>query len=117
NPRVDSPGRGRTLSRLSAVIACAVLAAMTGSPVRAATIATDLGTLPGGNFSEAYGINAVGQVAGFSTKAGGAVHAVLWTVATSAALRGRAIDLGTQPGGSFSQAFGINAVGQVIGRA
>lgn len=36
----------------------------------------DLGALPGGNFSQAAGINNRGQVAGFSSNP---PHAVLWT--------------------------------------
>jgi uncharacterized membrane protein len=35
---------------------------------------TNLGTLPGDNFSEAVGINESGQIAGNST-----LHAILWT--------------------------------------
>jgi probable HAF family extracellular repeat protein len=41
----------------------------------------DLGTLPGGDFSEARGINNRGQVAGWSTTASGYDHAVLWGTA------------------------------------
>lgn len=38
----------------------------------------DLGTLPGGTISQAYGINNYGQVVGYSTGADGWEHAVLW---------------------------------------
>jgi probable HAF family extracellular repeat protein len=39
----------------------------------------DLGTLPGGNFSDATGINERGQVVGVANTASGAVRAALWT--------------------------------------
>jgi len=72
----------------------------------------DLGTLPGGSFSEATGINGLGQVAGVSTTATGAVHAVRWTVTPA---RVTVQDLGTLPGGSSSISFAINDRGQVAG--
>jgi probable HAF family extracellular repeat protein len=67
---------------------------------------TDLGTL-GGSFSLARGINARGQVAGYSTVASGRTHAFLWQDGTM-------IDLGTL-GGPASLAMGINADGRVVG--
>ena len=39
----------------------------------------DLGTLPGGSQSWAYGVNDLGQVVGSSTNETGDLHAVLWT--------------------------------------
>lgn len=39
----------------------------------------DLGTLPGGSFSQAYGLNNQGHVGGDSATAAGAIHATLWT--------------------------------------
>jgi probable HAF family extracellular repeat protein len=69
---------------------------------------TDLGTLPGGDFSVAHDINSRGQVVGFSETASGGFHAFLWE-------DGRMTDLGTLPGGFESVAHGINARGQVVG--
>ena len=73
---------------------------------------TDLGTFPGGSYSYANGINAGGQVIGYSEVPGGDEHAFR-TTATGGI--DAASDLGTLPGGSYSYANGINASGQVVG--
>ena len=65
----------------------------------------DLGTL-GGRESYAYGINASGQVVGYSSLPDGSIHAFLWT-------NGVMKDLGTLGGNSY--AYGINDVGQIVG--
>lgn len=71
---------------------------------------TDLGSLGGAN-SFAYGINAFGQVAGYSdTAAAGQQHAFI-TGANGSGMR----DLGTLTGYANSFASGINASGQVVG--
>lgn len=81
----------------------------------------DLGTLPGGSFSAATGINRRGQVAGFShvdTPAGPPFpfdveqHGFFWE-------NGVMIDLGTLPGtsGPYSSATGINNHGEIAGYA
>jgi probable HAF family extracellular repeat protein len=64
----------------------------------------DLGTLPGGTFSQASFVNNDGLVTGVATVADGTQHAVLWK-------GGRIVDIG-KPGGSNSEAFGINQRGQ-----
>lgn len=69
----------------------------------------DLGTLPGGNFSQPFVITNNGVVSGSSNLPDNSQHAVLW-------YRGRTTDLGTL-GGSNSIAFGVNAYGQVAGEA
>ena len=105
------------LSPLKGVLVCVVVALLMGAqPVlgqpggaRELSI-TDLGTLPGGDESEARGINARGQVVGFSETASGEFHAFLWE-------DGRMTDLGTLPGGTSSSAFGINSRGQVVGES
>ena len=80
-------------------------------------ILSDLGTLPDGDNSVAFGINARTQTIGQSENglinplAGGAENrAVLWEK------DGQIIDLGTL-GGNDSAAFAINARGQIVGGA
>ena len=67
---------------------------------------TDLGTF-GGNFSQAFGINASGQVTGWASTTGGERHAFLYD--------GSMHDLGTFIGFN-SAGYGINAGGQVTGQ-
>ncbi len=76
-------------------------------PAPGATQPTDLGTL-GGGYSEAFAVNASGQVVGTSATASDERHAFLWT-----AERGMR-DLGTL-GGSSSTARDINQRGEVVG--
>jgi hypothetical protein len=70
----------------------------------------DLGTLPGGDFSQALGNNDAGDIVGISTSTGGS-RAVLWTS------RAGIQDLNTLiPPSPFvlTQAVGINNVGMII---
>jgi len=69
----------------------------------------DLSTLPGDRFSRALGINASGQVVGYSFTDFTARHAFLWDAVSGMQ------DLGTLPGGTQSYATGINNSGQVVG--
>ena len=71
---------------------------------------TDLGTLPGGTYSVAMGINARGDIVGVADTSGSANHAFLYA-------NGAMQDLGTLPGGVFSEALGINDKGDVVGDA
>ena len=70
----------------------------------------DLGTLPGGTFSFAYGLNNLGDVVGLSDTPDGCCHATLWPHA------GGVKDLGTL-GGTLSIAFAINDVGMIAGQS
>ena len=63
---------------------------------------------PGGTISEAWGLNDVGQVVGYSLTTGNvAQHAFMWEGSTIT-------DLGTL-GGTDSRAWAINDAGQVVG--
>ncbi len=87
-------------------------ASFNDGPVHAALYSggelTDLGTLPGGDFSEAVAINVSADIVGYSTLPGGLTHATLWS-------NGQIFDLGTLPGGATSSASGINDAGQITG--
>src|SRR6266550_3577862 len=79
---------------------------------------TDLGTLPVGSGSAAFGINDLGQVVGCSyTDFCGPTSgsAFLWTPDVPNGTTGSMINLGTLPGASGSEASGINNGGQVVG--
>ena len=92
----------------------AALVTLTAPPGVAAPAAPqihDLGTLPGGSFSEANDINNRGWVVGTSGQASGEGlgHGFLWR-------SGRMLDLGTL-GGQESRANAINNRGWVVGAA
>jgi probable HAF family extracellular repeat protein len=70
---------------------------------------TDLGSLSGGDFSQAFDINNSGQVTGSANYSPTQSHAFLWT-------NGTMTDLGTL-GGVASFGFSINGGGQVVGFA
>lgn len=70
----------------------------------------DLGTLPGGTFSTADGINDSGQAVGWSTTNGQNVpHGFRWTQAQGMT------DLGTLSGGTYSYAIAITKNGVICG--
>ena len=70
---------------------------------------TSLGTLKGGNWSEAHDINSSGQIAGYwGNVITGPWKAFLWE-------NGEMIDLGPSIGGANNQAFGINESGAITG--
>lgn len=73
----------------------------------------DLGSL-GGPRVEAWGINDAGQVVGSARLPGGppnVTHAFVWSAASGMT------DLGALPGGSFAQAYAINALGVLVGES
>jgi probable HAF family extracellular repeat protein len=90
---------------LSVVLALALPA---GAQVQYKVI--DLGTLPGGNISNAYGVNDHGQVVGVSNGSPSVTHAFLWTKSTGMK------DLGTF-GVNVSWAQAINDSVQIVGQA
>ena len=72
---------------------------------------TDLGTLPGGSESYAFGINNNGQVVGEAETASGVQHAFLYSNGTMTDLN----NLIPTPYNYESAATGINDSGQVVG--
>jgi probable HAF family extracellular repeat protein len=69
----------------------------------------DLGTLAGGNASEAFGINNFGAIVGYSNSSDG-VRAFVW------APDGKQMQgLAPLAGGEFSKAFAINDTGLIVG--
>lgn len=70
----------------------------------------DLGTLPGGSWSAAYGINNAGTVVGYADIGNGMFRGFIWTPA------GGRVELGTF-GGRNSYATGVNSSGEVVGHA
>jgi probable HAF family extracellular repeat protein len=95
---------------LTSIAAGSLLAAFAIAETPRYTV-TDLGTLPGGTFSQAFFVSDNGLVTGLSTVADGTQHAVLW-------YKGRIIDI-AKPGlgGPNSAAFGINESGQALVQA
>jgi probable HAF family extracellular repeat protein len=100
--------------RLTSALWCAlVLILFLAGPLAAAPryYYQDLGVLPGGDQSYAYGLNNVGQVVGEANlhPSGGATHAFL-------KIPGQPMqDLGVMETGGGSKANGINDAGQVVG--
>jgi probable HAF family extracellular repeat protein len=72
-------------------------------------VMTTLGTL-GGRQSAGNAINALGQVAGNAELADGSGHAFLYS-------QGKMHDLGLLPGSIYSEAFGLNDNGDVVGQS
>ena len=70
---------------------------------------TSLGTLPGGNWSQALDVNPSGQITGFwGSNVIGFWNAFIWQ-------NGEMTDLGPSIGGVDNQAFGINESGAITG--
>ncbi|MGO8670928.1 MAG: hypothetical protein ACLQVD_06155 [Capsulimonadaceae bacterium] len=69
---------------------------------------TDLGTLPGGDYSCAYAVNNRGDAVGGAVDPRQSEHAVLWG-------HHGIVDLGMLPEGHRSRATGINSHGDIVG--
>jgi probable HAF family extracellular repeat protein len=80
-------------------------------PEHARYIVTDLGTLHGGTFSEAFVVNNNGLVSGTASRRDRTWSAALW-------YRGLKIGIGARGlGGQNSQGFGVNERAQAVGQA
>ena len=91
---------------LTSIAAGSLLAALASAQPQSRYTVTDLGTLPGGTFSQATAVSNNSFISGLAAAADGTQHAVLW-------YQGRIIDI-SKPGllGPNSGAFGINPSGQ-----
>lgn len=92
---------------VTAVCVVALCSVSTAPAWAAGYTITGLGTLSGGTYSYANGINNNGQVVGYGDTASG-YNAFLYS-------NGTMTDLGTLSGGGISQATGINTNGWVVG--
>jgi probable HAF family extracellular repeat protein len=72
----------------------------------------DLGVLPGGTFSEANGLNNLGQVVGYGNVTGGALHALLYSDGALRDLNGL---ISPQSGWVLIEAVDINDNGWIVG--
>jgi len=103
--------RGLVIIGLVALLASAPASLAGQLPAaKAAYKITDLGTLPGGSFSQATFVADNRLVTGISTTNDGTQHAVAWH-------RGSIFDLGNALGGPNSGAFGANDAGVISGQA
>ena len=91
-------------------IAPTTLAAERLAPKTARYKIIDLGTLPGGNFSQATFVANNRLLTGISTTGSGTQHAVAW-------YHGSIFDFGSPLGGPNSGAFGANVAGLISGQA
>jgi probable HAF family extracellular repeat protein len=77
----------------------------------------DLGMLPDGIASVANGINAQGQVVGYSNDADSFGHAFLWSPSSAGDSAGTMVGIGGLPGEELASAYAINDDGVVVGEA
>ena len=96
-----------TIALLLALVGTSAAPAGAGGAAATTYTIAEIGTL-GGARSQAWGLNAAGQVVGWAETAAGQQRAYLWA-------DGRLTDLGTLPGGEASMAVAVNARGQVVG--
>mgnify|MGYP000867447663 CR=1 FL=1 len=95
-----------TLVGTAAFFACGLALRHHTTRAQTTELILDLGAL-GGAESRAYGINAAGQVVGYSSTASGRFNAFLWD--------GTMRSLGTLPNAAESFAYAINDNGQITG--
>ena len=93
-----------------------------GIPPTRTWVIVDLGTLagkdhPGSAGSDAYSINAQGQIVGRSVTASGSVHAFVWNPRLPNGAEGVMTDLGSLPGRDASRAYAIADDGRIVGDA
>jgi probable HAF family extracellular repeat protein len=94
------------------VVACLMFSRVGFVAAGVCYIVTDLGTIPGGSGSQAYGINASGQVAGYAYANGGGERAFLYSNGTMADLN---LLIDPTSGWTLTEATAINNNGWIVG--
>jgi probable HAF family extracellular repeat protein len=74
---------------------------------------TDLGTLVGGNYSIAFGINSSSEIVGYGNLSNNAAHAMIWT--STAGMQDLNNLIPANSGWVLVNANAINASGQITG--
>jgi probable HAF family extracellular repeat protein len=106
--RTASKGEAMKFTPLTSTAALCLLAALTLSAQSQRYTVSDLGTLPGGSFSQATHVNRYGLVTGIAALADGTQHAIVW-------YHGSILDLAKHaPTGLNSGAVAANDWGQVL---
>jgi uncharacterized membrane protein len=91
-----------------ALVGWVAIAGTVSAQVAPVYVLTDLGTLPGGTNSRAFGINDLNEVVGYSDIAGGAHIATAWVA-------GVPTNLGVLAGDTASEARAVNNSGLIVG--
>lgn len=110
--KLDNNSRkfGRTAA-LAFAVACATVASASYPTYQI----VDLGTLPGGTFSRAYGVNNLGNVVGVANNADGRSRGFFWNGSFQTVVPDGSGDIGPGQQALHSYAHDINDANQIVG--